>query len=244
MKKLNSTLRNNLIEIVFMGIGVFLMLLILEFLHLFSGNTIIFPSLNEIFQAFGRFLSQKSTYIGIGYTLLRTLLSLLISFVFAFIFGILGGLFKKVDLILRPIIATFKCIPVPCFVFIIFVYLPLNKLVGAIIIVFMVIFPIMYEGIKSGINNLDENIIRSLRIEGLYNFNSIFKVMIPLAFQVEITAEVLMNSLTLEGLGRILYLSYTNNEFVNIYALIIIILIIFIILDSLIYLIKRNFLKK
>ena len=68
------------------------------------------------------------------------------------------------------------------FVFIIFVYLPLNKLVGAIIIVFMVIFPIMYEGIKSGINNLDENIIRSLRIEGLYNFNSIFKVMIPLAF--------------------------------------------------------------
>lgn len=257
-KSSNSKVLNKLYSLFFILIGVFLIFLTLHLLHIYSGNPIVFPSIREIFFAFSYSLGLIETYIAIGYTLLRTFLSLLISFLIAFILGILAALFHKIDLILKPFVSMCKCIPIPCFVFIIFVYFPLNKLLGSIIIVFMVIFPIMYEGVKSGINNIDQSIVESLKLEGFYRKNSIFKVLIPLslpyilvsfltsfglALKVEITSEVLMNSLTLKGIGRMLYLAYTTNNFVDIYALVFIILIIFIILDSIIYILK-SFLKK
>lgn len=235
------------------------MLIIVEFLHLFGSNPLIFPSLKEIFNNFFNLIAEVDTFKAIGLSLLRTIFALLFSFIFASILGILAGYNKNIANILKPLIATLKCIPVPCFVFILFIYFPFNKLISITTIVFMVIFPIMYEASKTGIENIDKSIVNSLKIEGQYKFNSIFKVSIPLALpylflsfltsfglaiKVEITAETLMNSNSLEGLGRILYSAYSNNEFSKIYALVLIILIIFIILDTIIFILKRTFLKK
>ena len=104
------------------------------------------------------------------------------------------------------------------------------------------------------LQNINQNIIDSLKIEGLYRKNSIFKVLliealpyilsglissIGLALKVEVTAEILLGPHNIIGIGRNIFLAKEDLDFATLYALIILIILIFIILDFLCLILKK-----
>lgn len=260
MNKIKNLFTNkNVIKFLLIILGVFFIFLLYEIVYLCVDNTVIFPSLGTIFSTLFSMLGQSYTYEAFGLTLGRTFIALSISFVLGYILGTLGGMFPKFSYFMKPLVALFKIVPVPCFVYLLFIYLHTNKLLAVVVVVFMIIFPIIYEGAKSGIENIDKQLLMSLSLEGRYKPNSIFKVVLPLSFpyvmlallsayglaiKVEITAELLLGSSSISGIGRLVYNARLYVNYAEIYATIIIIVFVFIVFDLLIYLVKKYFLKK
>lgn len=252
--KIKKIKNSFLLKFLLVILGIFLILPIYEIIRISFNNSIIFPNLTKIFSTLFDLLKDSNTYLQIGITIGRTLLALLISFFFAYILGAISGLFNNVSYILKPFISLLKCIPVPCFIFILLVIFFDRSLLPILIVVFMVSFPIIYESTKGGIENIDDNIMLSLKLEGRYKPNSIFKVILPLglpyvfisflssfglSIKVEITAEILFNPQYTRGIGEIVYSAYYNANYQKLYASIILIAFIFLIIDGLIYFLKQ-----
>lgn len=257
--KLNNSKNNTISKILMAIFGIIFLFVIYELFYLGIKNTNILPSLNSIFNQFGTLFIDKVTYINLGYSLLRTILSILIAFLIGTVLGILAGLFNKLEYFLKPFITLCKCIPVPCFIYLLFIFFLDNKDIAVIIVTFLIIFPIIYESSKSGIQNIDNNIILALRLDGgLYKANSIFKVLLKedfpyillslvssggLAIKVETTSEILLGSHNIKGIGRCIFLAKDDLNFAKLYALVLFIVFIFIVIDIINYFIKK-FIKK
>lgn len=188
----------------------------------FIVNSTLLPGPLRTFEELGTLLTKQSTYLAVGGTLLRLGLAFLISFLTAFILGIISGLFKPLKVFLSPLIIVLKTIPTAALILImICLLLPKQAL---LIVVFLVMFPILYESVVSGIENIDESVLMALRIDGKpYGLRSIFKVIIPmsgpyiilgviqsigLGMKVSIMAEVLVGNPRIPGLGIILHDGY------------------------------------
>ena len=95
----------------------------------------------------------------------------------------------------------------------------------------------------------------SLKLEGLYKFNSIFKVIIPtilpyiylglaqsfgLSMKVEIMSEIIIGSQSIKGLGYLVYLAYAiKADYIELFGIVLITLVTFGILDIIISKVKK-----
>ena len=152
-----------------------------------------------------------------------------------------------------PTIIALKSIPTATLLFLFLV------LVGAkyapIFIVILISYPILYESFVGGIENIDENIINALKLDGENSLKNIVKVKIPLAipyvlvgiassfalsFKIEIMAEILTGD-TKEGLGAAILAAQKNDptNMIPIFAYSLIAIIFILIIDLI-----ANFVKK
>ncbi|MFA6666754.1 MAG: ABC transporter permease subunit [Bacilli bacterium] len=237
--------QNRYLNILFVFVGIAILLLIWEITSKLYNNNNIYPDvLVTLKSAFG-LLSNGSTYIALLTSLGICLLTMVIAFIFALILGTLSGLFNSIDKILSPFIAIMKVVPTAVIAILLIIFV--KSFYSTIIVIFLVVFPILYESIVNGIHNVDKYIIMSLRIEGLYKWNSIFKVLIPqimpyiylgivssfgLSMKVEIMSEIIVGSVAVSGLGHLIYLSYAvNSDYIELFGLVLITLISFGIVD-------------
>ena len=219
-----------------------------------ANNSYVIPSIPDTFNAFIELIGENSTYTAFGYTFYRTIVAILISIILGIFLGLLSGLFLGSRKFLKSFINLMRFVPVPCFIFIIF-GLIYNLEIGSILISFIVIFPLIYESIVGGIINIDDDIKLSLRLEGLYNFNSIFKVILPLTFpylnvaiinsigigiKISVMSEIILGSSRIWGIGRLIYVANSTGNFPMLFAIIFIIIIIFVIIDSVLVIFKRK----
>lgn len=240
---------------IYILLGIIGILLIWEISSQIVANFNVFPTigmtLNELFILLG----DNNIYISLLSSLGLTLLSLLISFIMAFILGILSGLYERLYLILKPIVAIFKTLPTACFVFILVIFF--KSSISIIIVTFLLIFPIMYESITKGFIQIDERMLLSLDIDGgRKSKNAIFKVLIPqsvpyimlglvnsigLGLKVEIMAEILIGNNSINGIGKILWIfAQVEFDYVKVFAVSVLILIIFAIIDLIFLFIKHK----
>lgn len=188
----------------------------------FLVNSTLFPGPLRTFEELGVLLGKQATYLAVGGTLLRLGLAFLISFLAAFVLGIISGLFKPFKMFLSPLVIVLKTIPTAALILImICLLLPKQAL---LIVVFLVMFPILYESVVSGIENIDDSVMMALRIDAKpHGLKSIFRVIIPmsgpyiilgiiqsigLGMKVSIMAEVLVGNPRIPGLGIILHDGY------------------------------------
>lgn len=254
MRKILNKIPKNFKTVFFEIIGILFLLALWEIIALCVNDPFIFPNLSNIFTSFGEILSISSTYTAIGESLLRTILSLIISFVFAFILGLLAGLFKLIKDFLAPLVYILKLVPTPCVVYFIIIFFLKEPNIGSLIITFLIVFPILYESFVEGLNNIDDSIKLSLRIEGYYSFKSIFRVLIPqampflllgcinsigLGVKVSIMSEILIGTESLWGIGRLIHNYRLNAEYSHMIALTLLIIFIFIIIDIIFSYIKK-----
>jgi ABC-type nitrate/sulfonate/bicarbonate transport system, permease component len=244
---------NKILNVIYVLIGFIGLLLIWEISSKINNNPSTYPDVIDTFKKLIELLSNQQTYKAIFTSLGTILITLLISFIFAIILGTLSGLFNSINKILTPLITFMKVIPTACIVVLLIVFV--KSFYSTIIVIFLVVFPILYEAIVNGIKNIDKNIINSLRLEGLYTWNSISKVIIPsilpymyvgivssfgLGMKVEIMSEIIVGSASIAGLGHLIYLSYAVNfDFVELFALSILTLISFGIIDTILYFVKK-----
>ena len=106
-----------------------------------------------------------------------------------------------------------------------------------------------------GVINIDENIKNSLRLEGFYRPNSIFKVILPLTFpylnvaiinsigmgiKISVMSEIIVGRSSIWGIGRLIYVANQNADYPMMFAIIIIIIIIFVIIDFILSILKKK----
>ncbi len=242
-------------NLAFGWLGV-LTILLIWFITSTVADKIYFPTIGETFIALGNLLTLQSTYEAFGLTFARTIIAIIISIIIGIIFGLLSGLFIKSRKFLNPFLSLMRFVPVPCFIFVISSMFSPN--IFSIIISYIVIFPLIYEAIVGGILNIDENIKYSLRIEGFYRFNSLFKVILPLTFpylnvaiinsigmgiKISVMSEIIVGRSSIWGIGRLIYVANQNADFAMMFAIVILIILIFVLIDLLLSFFRKKIIK-
>mgnify|MGYP003293827541 CR=1 FL=1 len=198
-------------------LGIVLILLIWVIVSAsISNSSMIFPNPLVTLKETLKLLGKSFTYKCIFQSLLKTFLGFLLSFVFAMLLGVIAGNIEEFRTILSPLLSVLKSIPTATLVFLFLV------LVGAknapIIMVFIICFPIIYEAVVRGFENIDINIKRAAVMDGANLSQKLFKIYIPiispyiivgiassfsLSFKIEIMSEVISGTTT-DGLGSMI----------------------------------------
>ena len=224
---------------------------------LFDKNGMIFPSPILTFEKFFLLLGDAYTYVCLGYTFLRMVIGFVLAFILALFVGILAGNHENIYQFLKPLMVVIKSIPTVALVFLFIVLVaPRN---APILVVFVICFPILYEGVAGGIKNVNKDILDASKVDGAHYVKSIVKIKLPLAipyiiisvvssfalsFKIEIMAEVI-TGYTKNGLGSVIHFTQvddpTNMAGIFAYALFAIIIML---LVSLIEEITRHIMNK
>lgn len=189
----------------------------------FDVSTTIFPSPIPTFKEFFNMLGKGQTYISLGYTVLRVFLGFIISFVCALVIGTIAGNHEPFYQFFKPFITVIKSIPTVALVFL-FIALITPKMTPIVVVVILC-FPILYEGVVGGIKNVDKQLIAASRVDGAMYMKRILYIKLPLAipyivvaiassfslsFKIEIMAEVVAG-LTKNGLGSSIVAARNND---------------------------------
>ena len=235
--------------------GIFLIYVLWWILSItLGGGNLIFPNPHGVIVETGNMLIRENTYLRIWASLLRTLEGFGIALLLALILGLLAGQFKSLQTLFKPLILVLKSAPTAAFVFL-FVALSGSKN-APIYVVILLAFPILYDSVIAGINNISPDINNALRIDSGGIIRPLIKVRLPLAIpyilvgltssfalslKTEIMAEIITGSTSM-GLGSAIY-AYRNIDPTNltpIFAITLIAIIIILIVDLLGYFIKRS----
>ena len=236
-------------------LGIFLVFGLWFLISSFYGQgNLVFPSPIQTFKALGDLLREKDIYESLLWSLLKTLIGFSISFTLALIIGSISGNVKKVQTLLKPLMAVFKSAPVAAFVFLFIVIV--GSRWAPIYIVFLISFPILYESIIGGINNIEQVYLDSAKLDGKNSLIMLVKIKIPLAFpyilvglassfalslKTEIMAEIITGS-TSGGLGTLIYAyrQYDPSNLAPIFAITLVAITIILIVDLIGFIIKKK----
>ena len=221
------------------------------------GNLILDSPFVIIGRVFG-YLGESWTWRAIGYTLLRLLISFSASFLIGGILGLLGGLNMNLHSFLRPFVAFSRAFPTAALI-VLFVSL-FHPIGGSFWVVFLVIFPIGYETVHSGIANIDQDTVDQLKLEcSQYDPRAVVGVLIPSAWpyillglvsafglgvKVSIMAELLTGVGTFAGLGTMIYAAQINADYDGVFAIGLIAMLIIGSIDLILLVIKSAILSQ
>ena len=194
--------------------GIILLVALWQAFSLLIGERVmVLPGPKETFEYAVYLLGKSYTYKCIAFTMEKMLTGFLISFVIAFILGTIAGNSEFIEEMFKPILITLRAIPTAS---LIYLFIILSGFKNApMLLVVMISFPIIYEGIKDGIKNVPEGISNASKVDGASLFQENIRVKLPLSipyiivalatsfslsFKIEIMAEVITGS-TNAGLG-------------------------------------------
>lgn len=214
-------------------------------LDLIVDNSLLLPKPQDVFLALGRIITDKDAIFAIFMSLIRLLIGLTIAFIFGFGFGILSGLKSSFATYLNPIVTILRTVPVISITVIVLIVLGFQ--LTPYLITFLMLFPLIYQGVYGAIKNIDQELIDVFKLEDNHVFTQIIHCYIPLISQ-EIRTSLLQSlglgikvlvmaeylSQTKNSIGNYLYLAKTNIEFADVFAWTFILIIIALIFELLI----------
>ena len=205
-------------------VGIIAFLLIWWIISLIiNEKTLIFPDPFSTFKKAIEILGSSYVYKCIVHSLLRLLIGFSISLILALVLGIIAGNNSFFKNSLVPFISFLKSIPTAALVFLFLIILGANN--APIIIVSMISFPVLYESVVAGIENIGEDIKDAIKLESTSTLKKIIKIQIPLmfpyllvgiassfalSFKIEIMAEIITGS-TKNGLGCAILAAQKND---------------------------------
>ena len=238
-------------------IGILFFFLLWEIVTLCINEPImIFPDPITTFGKTGELLTEEYTYKCILGSLKRIGIGFLYSFLAALVVGVIAGNSKSIQKILEPTMIALKAIPTAAMVFVFLVLSGYSE--APILIVVLMAFPILYESVIAGFNNIDKDIIDTLKLDRMNPVLKVLKVKLPLSlpyllvglassfaltFKVEIMAEIITGG-NEYGLGTAIYLerSYLHTSDMRpVFAYSLIAIILAIIFTILARIIKNRF---
>lgn len=209
--------------------GVFIMFVIWFAFSITINNDILIPYPKEVFITMFEQLRSNYFYIAIFGTILRLLKGIILSLIFATFIALFTTRYKVLDNIFKPIELFLKSIPTVSYIIISIIWLGQNN--SADLVVFLVVFPILYQNITYGLTLHDEElkevlliypekysvVLRKILVPELLPQLAIgFRSSIALGFKVCVMAELLAYSST--GIGRYLYIARLNLDMTSLIA--------------------------
>ena len=244
--------KNNIIYFIF---GLMVTILIWEIVSFFAGQN-VFP---DFFFSFGnmfKILFTTNLIIDILYSLLRVIISFIIGSIIGISLGLISGLNKKSEYAFLPIMTIIKTIPTISIILLLMIYFKYSY----IYVLILLVLPIVYHATAHEIYLNSQKYkdifqIRNRKVD-LY---SVFRVLIPASssqiinsfiqsFSLCLKAQVLVESFaytsTFRGIGKIIYLSFINNNINTMISLIMFIIISSILIDLALTKIKKIIIAK
>jgi len=229
--------------IFFMGIWQLIAILI--------NNDIYIPRIQQVIEAIGIIFKEQNFSEVILSSFYRTMISYILALIFSMILGVLGAVYPFFKYLMQPINSFGKTIPTMVLVVLSLVWFDKDK--TPFVVGFAITFPILYEGIRNSIMQIDKKIIDMTKIYQVslkdkikkiylpvmkFYFMSIFVSTFSLTFKVVIAGEV--HGQPKFGIGSQIQLEKVNFNTTGIFAWIVIIVIISLVLELINKLLKEK----
>ena len=228
-----------------------ILLFLWEIIALKIDNDIYLPTLGQVFISIKEIISDERFIINIFSTITRCILSFILTLITAFMFSIISNSFNLFKNFLIPIISLARSIP--NMVLIVLTLIWFNKESAPYIVVFIMVFPVLYDAILSSIKNIDKSILEMASLYKISKKDKILKIYLPsikfslisilsstisLGFKIVIAGEVYGQPLY--GIGAMIQSEKVNFNTRAIFAWIIIIVII----SSLLNIVEKLILRR
>lgn len=214
-------------------------------------NDIYIPKIQQVIEAIKLIFMEQDFWKVILSSFYRTILSYILALVFSMILGILGTVHPFFRYLMQPVNSFAKTIPTMVLVVLLLVWF--DKDITPFAVGFAIIFPMLYEGVRNSLVQIDNKIIDMTKIYEVslkdkirkiyfpvmkFYFMSIFVSTFSLTFKVVITGEVYGQPKF--GIGSQIQLEKVNFNVSGIFAWIVIIVFISIFLEIVNYLLKKK----
>ncbi|MBO4623544.1 MAG: ABC transporter permease subunit [Bacilli bacterium] len=182
------------LNILFTFLGILTILVVWMVASLIIKQDVILPSIGITLKKLINILGSAYSYKVLGITCLRLAICLLSSLFIAIVLASLSTRFIRFSYYIRPLITLLRTIPVVAIIIVLLVFIGNQK--ASIFITSLVMLPIMYEGILSGMKNINSDILDEIKIQSNINLYIIRNVFIPL-----IRPHIIVAIITSLGLG-------------------------------------------
>lgn len=189
---------------IYTALSVIILLAIWECGAILLNNKYFLPRIEDVVLSLIEIFSSEDFLIVVVMTIFRVAAALLIGVIIGVVAGLLSQKFLFIQSLLKPILLIIKSAPVATFIVLLWATTSGNSL--AIIIAFLMVFPIICEGTTAALNNIDsklEEVCTVFRFTPLKRIKhlvipTLMKNLIPLvitsvglAWKAEVAAEII-----------------------------------------------------
>ncbi|MFT8350584.1 ABC transporter permease [Clostridium saccharoperbutylacetonicum] len=214
-------------------------------------NDIYIPRIEQVIEATNEIVNNKNFWLIVSSSFYRTLFSYVAALILSMLLGVLSIVYPFFKYLIEPINSFGKTIPTMVLVVLSLVWFDKEK--TPYVVGFAIILPILYEGIRNNLMQIDKKIIDMTKIYEVslidkirkiyfpvmkFYFMSIFVSTFSLTFKVVIAGEV--HGQPKFGIGSQIQLEKVNFNTPGIFAWIVIIVIISLVLEIINKLLKKK----
>ena len=144
-----------------------------------TGNELVLPSPIACLQSVGKLLISAWFWKAFFATLSRVLIAFVISFALALIFALGSYLSPPFAAFLRPIVRIVRAFPTMAVVLLLLLWSGAER--APVIVAFLSLFPMLYEGVFSALTGVDKQLIQMSRLYHVPIQRQIQKLYLPCA---------------------------------------------------------------
>ena len=210
-------------------LGIILIGCLIQAAGWLKNDRLVFPDVFEILRAFFRLLVTPRTYVLIWTTFRHLLIALVISTVIGILIGLAEGFSDFVRMLFKPLMVMMRSIPMIVLVVIIMVLTKYDRV--PVIATSLILIPIISEAANEGCRSIEPELIDVYRLNGGFSSQVLFSVYLPLmggylkqayvtavgmGLKLAVSTEYLVQ--TRNSLGKAINSSIYFNEYEDIYA--------------------------
>lgn len=225
-------------------LGIILIGCLIQAAGWMKGDRLVFPDVSQILQAFFRLLGQGETWRKIGVTLRHMVQAMALSTLAGLAVGLAEGASGFVRALLRPLMILLRSIPMIVLVVVIMVLADYSRV--PLIASSMVLIPLISEAVCEGCRRIDPELLDVYRMNSRLNGTVLLRVYLPLmagylkqayisavgmGLKLVVSTEYLVQ--TRSSLGKAIYSSTYFNEYQDIYAYALIMILLVLLVSEL-----------
>ena len=225
-------------------LGIFLVGALIQAAGWLKGDRLVFPDVGEILAAFVRLLGTGKVWRQISTTLLHLVEALAVSSVIGTALGLVQGRSPFVRTLLRPLMILLRSIPMIVMTVIIMVLTKYERV--PLIATSLLLIPLISEATYEGFLRIEPEMIDVYRMNSGFTIRVLFQVYLPLmagylkqayvnavgmGIKLTVTTEYLVQAR--DSLGKVIYTSVYFNEYAEIYAYALIMILLAVLVSEL-----------
>ena len=237
-------MRRNRQEILSTLLGIVLIGCLIQAAGWLRGDSLVFPGVPEILRAFFHLLAEARTWRLIATTLAHLLQALALSSLIGIPLGMAEGAAGFLYRLLRPLMIFLRSVPMIVMVIIIMVMTKYEHVPLAAATLLLI--PLISEAVCEGMRRIEPELLDVYRLNSSFNLYVLLRVYLPLTagylkqayisavgmgIRIVVSTEYLVQSK--DSLGKAIYSSSYFNEYQDIYAYALIMILLVLLVGSL-----------
>jgi len=141
------------------------------------GDALMLPTPAAVFKSLFSLGGEKGFWTAVGTSIGRTLASFCLSFVSALVLAAVAGMFRPLHRALSPIVSILRAAPTVAVILILYAFMDSDAM--AIVVGFLIAFPIMYSSFYTAISTVDKDLIDMARLYKVRPLDRVTRIYLP-----------------------------------------------------------------